>query len=333
MTDEQTLSETNILSAVQTEGTRTNIVLDSQILTTLMSCPRLSDFRFNHNLMSISGKSNSLEVGSIVHKFLETYYKCITQKLSKKQAEGFAFASAELYISGCKSCSNFVADENQSKPSCGHTVDEYPGVMNTPKDSSGYIIGWQYALDTCAQYLQYYQNDAWEPIEVEKVRQALVYSDDEIRIIWKAKYDWIGNTLQEQSIPMDHKTMKQNRTTVSLNNQFIGQCLLLGSNKVFINKIGFQKTLPANEKFKRDAVNYNSARIMEWQSEILPYWAKLLLMYSRTGYFPPNYTHCENKYGMCAFKEVCEADQSDRERILKLSFRIGKVWNPTNDEE
>jgi hypothetical protein len=54
-------------------------------------------------------------------------------------------------------------------------------------------------------------------------------------------------------------------------------------------------------------------------------------MYAETGQFPPNFTNCESKYGNCAFKDVCEGDPEDRERLIKQNFMVGPEWNPTND--
>jgi hypothetical protein len=99
------------------------------------------------------------------------------------------------------------------------------------------------------------------------------------------------------------------------------------------NIVGFQTTLKPEEKFLRPPISYTTERLMEWQSEILPYYGKLLLMYAETGYFPPNFDHCEGKYGQCSFVKVCEANPDDREAEIKKLFVVGPEWNPTNDEE
>lgn len=336
--DEKTMNEVQISEVIDIPyGGKKNVILDATILTSLMACPRMVDFRFNHNLISIKGKSNSLECGSIVHKFLEMYYKLIIQGMRKEAAVGFAMAAAELYITGCKFCTDFVPFTESdgiivNRPKCGHQPNEYPGVHSTPKDSEGYKIGWQYALDTCDEYLKFHKNDHWVPLEVEVVKGEVLYEDDEVRVLWKAKLDWIVDTNQG-IYPVDHKTMKQRRDTISLNNQFIGQCLIMRTRNVFINKIGFQKTLKPEEKFTRHPVSYSAARLLEWQSETLPYYAKLLLMYAEGEHFPPNFTNCENKYGNCAFVSVCESDPGMRQEELKLNFKVGPVWNPTNDDE
>jgi hypothetical protein len=56
-------------------------------------------------------------------------------------------------------------------------------------------------------------------------------------------------------------------------------------------------------------------------------------MYAESGHFPPNFTHCEGKYGNCAFVKVCEGNPDDRERLIKDAFVVGPEWNPTNDED
>lgn len=331
MPDERTVGETDIHEVVDIPMYgKKNIIMDSQILSGLMSCPRNCDLRFNHNLVSLSGKSNSLECGSIVHKFLEVYYKLQIRGESRSKAIGFGLTAAELYIQGCQSCTDFVPSIEVPKPPCGHPVNEYPGVKNTPKDSADYKIGWQFVLDTCDEYAKFYVNDHWVPLEVETVKGEVLYEDDDIRVLWKAKLDLVADTNQG-IYPCDHKTMKQRRRTLSLNNQFIGQCILMRTRNVFINKIGFQKTLSAAERFMRAPISYSAARLLEWQSETLPFYAKQLLMYSEIGHFPPNYNQCENKYGNCAFIGVCESDPSMREEELKLHFTVGPAWNPQNE--
>ena len=213
---------------------------------------------------------------------------------------------------------------------CGHQVDEFQGVKNTPAESEKSIIGWKFVLKTCEQYIDFYKNDHWVPLEVEIVKGEVLYEDDSLRVLWKAKFDLISDTNQD-IIPIDHKTMRQRRDKITLNNQFIGQCLLMKSRKLVINKIGFQTTLEPKERFVREIMNISADRLIEWQSEILPYYAYKLLNYTEENHWPPNYTHCENIYGKCAFVNVCEADRGMRGEELRLNFKIGSRWDPQND--
>jgi hypothetical protein len=127
--------------------------------------------------------------------------------------------------------------------------------------------------------------------------------------------------------------MRSRRDTLSLNNQFIGQCILLDTRAMWINKVGFQTTLKPEERFTRVYMNYTSDRILEWQSEILPYWAYKLLEYAEADYYPPNFTHCENKFGKCVYTDVCEANREMREEVFRVNFVKGPEWNPINADE
>lgn len=319
-----------------------NVILDATILSTLMSCARLTDFRFNHDLQQIGGKSSSLEMGSIVHCVLENYYKRMREGIIRDSAIGFALTAGELYMQGCPKCTNFAPDVCEcntppdescddckgtgyvTKPTCGHKPNEYPGVHNTSDEDI------QIVWDTIHQYFEFYKNDFWIPIDVEYVKKALIYEDDEIRIIWAAKLDLTVDT-NNGIYPVDHKTMKQRRDTLSLNNQFMGQCILMKTRGVIINKIGFQKTLKPAEKFTRPIISYTLDRLTEWSQIILPFWAKQLLAYDEIGFWPPNFTHCENKYGFCNFKPVCEVGSGMREETIRLNFVKGSKWDITND--
>lgn len=309
------------------------VVVDATVLSTIMGCGRLVDFRFNHNFLSLNGKSNSLECGNIAHKYFETYYKSIIAGFIKSQSHGMGMAAAEMYARGCPYCMHFKSTDEQPKPPCEHKPLEYPGCENTPYEKErDYQIGWKWVLETCDQYYEFYKNDYWVPLEVEKVRGRILYEDDEIIILWKSKYDLISDTTQA-IMPIDHKTMKQRRDNISLNNQFMGQCILADTQNMVINKVGFQTTLKPHEKFVRATMSYSHKRLLEWQGTILPYWIYKYLDYLDNDYWAPNFDHCENKYGNCTFIGVCEADPEERERELKLNFYVGDDWNPTNDEE
>lgn len=334
------------------EQPKTNVVIDATFLSNIMKCGRYTQFTHDLHLQPIAGKSNSLEIGSIIHKFMEVYYKSQKNGIGKNQAFGFGIAAAELYIQGCQYCTAFVPEctieqdilegknpsehihneKCQLKPKCGHPPNEYPGISNTPMESEGYLIGWKFALETCDQYHKFYSNDHWLTIDTEVVRSKQLYEDDEIRILWKSKLDWIVDTNQG-IYPCDHKTMKQNRDTLSINNQFMGQCSVMGTRNVFINKIGLQKTLKPEEKFKRVTIPYTAARLLEFQSYVLPYWVKQLIQWNEQGHYPPNFQSCENKYGRCSFCDVCGSDPDMRNELLNQGFVVGSEWNPTNPEE
>lgn len=308
-----------------------NVIFDATLLNG-MPCGRFFDLRYNHNFMQRSGKSNSLECGSLVHTILERYFNAQIAGMKRTDAIAFGIAAGNQYIAGCIHCTDFVASPEVPKPVCGHKPNEFPGMHNTPADSEGFTIGWKWVLDTMEQYFDYYKSDFWIPLEVEVVKREIIYEDDSIRVMWKAKLDVIMDTNQA-IMPMDHKTMKQNRDTVDLNYQFMGQCFLTKQRSVVINKIGFQKTLRAEQKFLRPILTYTADRLLEWQSEIVPTYAYRLLEWNESGYYPPDFSRCEGKFGNCVFMDVCKADRPMREQELNINFTIGPKWDVGNEDD
>lgn len=280
-----------------------NIILDSQVLSSLMSCGAMTDYTFNQDLQANGGKSVSLEMGSIVHAYFEFKHKALLAGLNKSQAIAQGMTAAMAYAKNPDEVKNSTSEDKAL------------------------------AIDSCLKYEEFYKNDSWETVEVERVRSRQIFEDDKIRIIWKAKFDWIVNTFQVRGVGVDHKTMKQRRDTINLNNQFTGQCILTDQRFMIVNKIGFQKSLPLDQRFTRAVINYSDARLKEWSQEIVPYWAYKLVEYAETKFWPRNYTHCENKYGFCRFKEVCEANPNMREEIIKLNFYKGKKWDIGNEND
>jgi len=306
-----------------------NVIMDATTLSSLMSCGRYYDLRFNHRFVPVRGKSNSLEIGSLAHKVLEVYYKHIIQGFPRNTSIGQAIAAGQLYITGCPHCSNLQDD----KPACKHEAGEYPGVTITPESNEGKLIGWKFVMDTMEQYFEFYKNDAWIPLAAEVVKGEVLYEDDEIRVLWKAKLDLLIDQQQVGIMSADHKTFKQNRPKSTLGNQFPGQCCLLKTRNVLVNKIGWQTSYKIADRLSRELVSYSKDRLEEWQTEILPYYAYKFIDYQESGYWPPDYTHCETMYGPCSFKEVCEADRGMREEVLRNEFQIAPKWDPTNKSE
>ncbi len=322
-----------------------SVILDATLLSSLMSCARYHDIRFNARMVPVGGKSNSLETGSMMHKILEVYYKQKIAGFPVSTAEGNAFAAGMLYTTGCPHCASaleYPKDEqgNELELPCKHEPGEYPGLQNTPEDNEphregqGARIGWRYVLQTVEQYFGLYnKRDSFIPLTVEEVVKETIYEDDDIRIGWKAKLDLKIDTNQIGIISMDHKTMKQRRQQTKLSNQFLGHCVLLKSRNVMKNNIGFQVSLKPEEKFTRELISYSADHIEEWRTEIVPYYAWKYLQFKETEYWPPDYTHCDNIYGSCAYKQICESDRGMREAVLRAEYIKAPVWDPRNKDD
>jgi hypothetical protein len=296
-----------------------NIIMDSQLLSTLMSCPRKADFRFNKNLSARDGKSNSLEAGSLAHVILEFYNRALIEGKPRSDCISIGYEAGKEYINGYQPGNKYILDDNER------------GCKNLPEIGDSKVIGWSWVYETLAQYFDYYRLDNLVLVGVEEVRQKVIYEDESLRVLWKAKFDNILD-MPNGFMSRDYKTSKQNRTTLSLNNQFMGQCVLLGGRNVMIDKIGWQKSLAPKEKFERAIISYSPDRLAEWANEIIPYYANMLIAYSESANYPPNFTNCESKYGWCEFKEICETDRNIRDERIEHLFVEGKKWDVLNED-
>ena len=300
-----------------------HIILDATLLSTLMSCPRLADFRFNKNLVIKTGKSNSLEAGSLVHIILEHYHKSIISGKSRTDSIANGYVAGKEFLSGAFDVSHKFM----------RASDDYASTKFIEQDENDkYVIGHNYVYKTMDEYFDYWRNDSFTIISAEQVLTETIYEDDELIIGWKSKLDKIIDT-SNGMMPVDAKTMKQRRDTNSNNIQFMGQCVVTKSRQMMIDKIGFQTSLKSNEKFERAIVNYTNDRLEEFKNEIVPHYARMLLAYNEADNWPPNFTHCENKYGSCEFykHDVCNSDRRMREETLNIYFARGKKWDPQND--
>lgn len=294
--------------------TKKNVVLDATVMTHLMECERLTEFQFIHNLVPINGKSNSLEIGSLLHKMLEAYYKNIRDGFPRANAVSYGLAMGDDFI--------LHGDDGTGLKNTGPENTKH-------KNGSLDRIGYNYVKNTFQQYTDFYTNDSWIPIEVEKVKGEQIYEDDEIRLLWKAKFDLIVDT-NNGILSVDHKSMRQKRNTLSLNNQFMGQCILLKTRNVVINKIGFQQSLKPEEKFTRHVISYSASRLTEWLG-IAAYYGKYLVSLNETGYYPPRFSHCDKYFG-CSFKDVCESDLNMREETIRQKFMKGDSWEISDED-
>jgi len=364
---EEILAEIELAKAAKPEiapmilkQAKKNIILDATLMTGLMTCGRFAELRYDKSLVQISGKSNSLECGSIMHKIFETFYAGMIRGHKRTDALANAMTAGETYIRGCQYCTDFepthgddtnvtigqealfhegehrCTDKCILKPQCGHPPNEYPGVRNTPAESQTKPnrVGWKHVLQTAEEYFDFYKNDFWVPLFVETVKRKVVYEDDEIRVMWKAKLDAAFDTNQG-IFPVDHKTMQQRKDSLPLNNQFKGQCLVMETHRMFVNKVGFQTSLKPEEKFTRVPISYSTDALLEFQSEIIPMAAYNILQYSESGYWPPtgHGINCEGKFGNCVFHEVCSSDRNMREETLRNNFVIGPKWDVENLEK
>lgn len=299
------------------------IALDSQILNAIQLCARKTKMEFLDNWRPTE-KAEALEKGDLMHRMLAHLYR----QRQKERTDLGKIIEEAIEIAHVASVDMDLT---------ASTVDE-----NTKQ---------------FREYAIHYQQDGWRPLEVERPFSKVLYRrDDEVewrvgdviateatpgaqprllreglQILYEGVIDLIADTPHGIFV-IDHKTASRRSTPSKLSNQFMGYSWATGSYNFIVNRIGFQKTLSAHERFQRPFLSYNQQILDEWAQNAI-YWTKMLVQYIDTGFFPPNFTSCD-KYAGCIFQGVCEAIPEVREFKLQANFYVGEPWSPhTRDKE
>ena len=286
---------------------RKNLIFDATLMSSFMGCETYTDFRHNRNFVPITGVGKALELGLLFHCMIEHFNIARREGIRREDAAAIGQSAGAKYIAGDPT-----------------NEDKFPGIKNASDEEISHL------LDTFDQYINYYRNDHHTIIDVERVISKMLYEDDEIRVLWKAKVDRTEDTV-DGIISRDYKTSSRRGPTLSLNNQFMGHCLVLSSPYVIVDKVGLQKTLKPEEKFERVILNYSRDRLVE-QVKNIAHWAYRYIEYIERGYPVSNYTHCD-KFGGCIFRHICSSDRSMREDELRQHFMIGKPWDVGNEDD
>lgn len=267
------------------------VTLDSQILTAIMKCDRYAEYSFIRNLTS-SVKSTALDKGDVVHVCLETLYKL---KSENNHAEYMDMVELAAQIG-----------------------QEHSYGLDAPMEIC------MESIKTFKQYAEYYKGDDWIPLKIEHVFAKELYADTDIQIIYQGKIDLVVDSIAGIQV-VDHKTTSRRTDPLFLQNQFIGYAWALETPNICINEVGFQKTLPPTEKFRRLTFSYPKELIEEWV-HMAAYHVKIFVAHTESGFFPPRYTSCRGVYGDCLFIPICVSTPESRDWKMETMYSK-RTWD------
>lgn len=271
------------------------LLFDSSELDDWMLCKRRWHLVHHFQLQSL-GSSHALDRGSLLHLVLAEYYR---QKMIGIE-ESFAIELAIEY------------GRVQSL-----TLESF-----SPADAGEVYFQFR-------EYCRYYSTiqETFYPLAIEQPFVKVIYEDDELIIALQGVIDYIGQYIgSREKILMDHKGMSKREEYTSLRNQFKNYCIATELDTIWVNKIGFQKTVPVNERMSRQKITYYPDQLEE-QKEVLISEGKMMLASLELEYFPPNFTSCD-KWGGCQFKtDFCERRPGARLYSIGNNYVIGKKWD------
>lgn len=286
---------------------RKNIIFDSQILNAVQLCALRTDLNFNKNLL-LPEKSHYLEEGDLLHQMFEVY-------------------NLELKIHG----TNILYDDNRFKQlqeKCqAHGEAVSPEMNISPNQASEVLFQFE-------KYTSFTRMDGVEILEAEKPFIIELYKDDDLGIFYTGKIDRVTKTPGAGDfIPRDYKSARRTESPSSTSNQFSGYAyfsyLTTGESIIFVDKVGFQKTLTPEERFRSYRLDYTVEMLERWKANTI-WWGRQYAYYLDEDIWPENRTSCD-KYAGCQYLTICEArTEESRIELMKSAYIVGDKWDPTD---
>lgn len=288
---------------------------DSQILNTVMACGRKTNLEFKLNLRPHK-KAEALEKGDLMHRMLHPYYY---GRIMHPKPHHLMIDLAD----GTQAVHPYAKFIGMETKELIDTCTEIGRVASFDMD-----LEPEYRNECIKQFREYafhFAGDGWIAIEVEQSFSKTLYEDDDLLILYEGIVDLVAEGPMGR-IAVDHKTASRKETPSDLSNQFMGYCWALDIPRLIINRIGFQKTVSAAERFQRIVLSYPEGRIDEWQYWAT-YWLKIYDFYMMNDVWPPNFTSCD-KYSGCIFRAICTRIPEAREFTMQTKYRVAEPWSP-----
>jgi len=274
-----------------------HIVMDASKYDLFRLCECRYNYRYNFNLTP-SVKSPQLDRGTLVHLGNEVYYEAISN--GTKYGEAVVAALSKIREGGV----------------CASDLDS---------DEITRIV------DVMEEYYDFWRVED-QNLRIESVEQPfmyLLYEDDEVKFYMSGKIDLMFSDNKYTNVPMDHKSYDRASEVLRMSNQFKNYVTAVESNYLFVNRIGFQKTVKAHEKFKRVPLSYDKLILQDWKENVI----KSMFHYVRCAAeesWPMNETSCDKYYRRCEYYDVCDSSGKEA-KLYKLNnnFIKSEPWDVT----
>lgn len=284
---------------------------DSQIINSMNLCPERYRLEMVEHWRPLE-KAKALERGSVMHTMLAKYRR---EKRRGRLAHEHARVVEEVLLTGQVAASG----------ASNMTLEDFEDDKRVFQE---YVLRWQY--------------DGWEIIDIEQPFTKLLYEDANpievadktypgLMIYYEGVIDARVVDPKLGQLVVDSKTESRKSYPYILSNQFQGYEWAFGV-PVVVDKIGYQTSLPINEKLRRLVHESGASAIQEWKQDTVTQ-IKEAIHWHNTGTFMKNRTSCD-KYSGCIFQQVCKVPPDIREFKLQAYFYKDVPWDPyTRDDE
>ena len=299
------------------------LILDSSQISSFLECQEKWNLSYIENLTRSNVTDNPIAAGTLMHKYLEIYYK--------KIGEGHPPLNA-YQIAG-----SFNPDKEDHKDK-GYPlgVDLRRRVLNRFTD---YVTVYTSKKDYEVAKRKVYDikfNEHGLPVDGTKeeplVEQGFSYellNNKEYLFILEGRIDLLA-VLGSEHVWVDHKLQFRERELYSKSIQFRNYALATGLNLGVINYIRLHQSV--NEKtLVRQPISFSSLENRLWKQELIEIFISIAKSLSNGDReFKKNREACSGKFGYpCPFTPICEEWSGEtREAIKKRDFVKREEWQP-----
>jgi hypothetical protein len=181
-----------------------------------------------------------------------------------------------------------------------------------------------------------HEDETLEILAVEQAFAYVLYEDDVVRIIITGKIDLLvnkpglGSGSDYKSLPIDHKTFRRDFPVLRLSNQFMNYCFATKSNFLLVNRIGLQKTLTPEQRFKRIPLSYDPIMLEEWKQNVVNIILQQYLACVTEDAWPMNLTSCLKFNRLCEYYDICDTSGKENKLYkLESKFETASPWDVT----
>jgi len=291
------------------EKSKLNIILDASKVDLFETCPARYNFRHNHNrTLPLIHKAKALDLGSLAHEGLATYFNLLAQQ-------------------------SHYSDRMQAALMKIRQLSSDPEQSNSEPEEVSILMS---AIEQSCDYWRAEDENSLEVLAVEQPFAYTLYEDDSVRIIISGKIDLlvnfngIGRNASYLGMPIDHKTFSRDSVVLRKSNQFINYCNAVTSNYLVVNRIGLQKTLKAEDKFKRIPLSYDPVYIADWKANLTKMILNEYLICVAEDSWPEKPTSCNKFNRLCEYYSICDSSGQDAKDFkLESNYIIADVWDVT----
>lgn len=307
---------------------RQTVIADSSQLSTIFECEQKHAYEYVESLTEINQQKpeltfqvpDKIAMGSLGHKYLEIYYKCLG---TSKDAE----LAARTALDFDPDKEDKVDPEFPLDPKNRKIVRDRFCDYLLKYSAGDYSVGTRYVTEIQVQ-------DGW--LKDVQVPESLVeqgfsyelYNTSEYLFVLEGRIDFIGHQRGE-SLWMDHKWQLRQRNLYGKSIQFRNYALVTGFPLGVINYVRLKDKVDATT-LVRQPIAFNPGEMRAWKEELTEMYIHIAKRQRQADYPQQNRSACPGKFGYeCQFTSLCDLyDPRQRQSQKQLYFTKKKEWKP-----